>query len=222
MVDEYLAEDAGSKAAFFERVIGTAHTAGYLTSYLASWLPGPIGIASGIANGLMGVPECLEGTTLHRMMGAADQLSFKLLIGRSQVALLKAGAQYGAQFGTRAVAGAAVAAGGVAKKIASWAGQHHIVPMYMKGARKGLQIRLTHQQHVDIHRFIDEAGEQFNIPKRSHGRAAVEQWLRANPSQGPIQLRIALIEAYNRFDAVHGTNLTANLFQAIMHQQWLP
>lgn len=80
MVDEYLAEDAGSKAAFLERIIGGAATAAYVGAAILSNMPFPLAMAAGTV-GMMAlegeVPP--EAKTLAKVLGFA---SLGALVGK--------------------------------------------------------------------------------------------------------------------------------------------
>ncbi len=224
MVDDYLIEDAASKAAFLERVIGSVHTAAYVTTWLASWIPGPIGIIAGVANGMMGVPSSLEGTAALSIMSATEKVALGVNMGRFASSLLRAGTHYARHHGTRSATGV-LSSNGVARRINTWAGDHHIIPVYMRGLPGGTTYPLTHAQHVEIHNLIDRCGAPYGIPPRAGrtgGTARVTAWVNAHPDIGPTQMRAALIEAYSTFDGRHGTNLTALFFNEVMNQQWLP
>lgn len=74
MVDEYSADDAGSRAAFLERVIGGAKTSAYIGATLISMLPFPI-----ISNlGALGA-SALEGEVSPELAMAGKVLGFASL-----------------------------------------------------------------------------------------------------------------------------------------------
>ena len=59
---------------------------------------------------------------------------------------LRTGVKYVAQYGMRHAPGTATSAMHIAQQItkaATWAGEHHILPMYMGGAESGLTRALT-------------------------------------------------------------------------------
>ncbi|MBK7406254.1 MAG: hypothetical protein IPJ41_17020 [Phycisphaerales bacterium] len=109
MVDEYLAEDAGSKAAFIDRAIGFWHTAAYLGAYIASWLPFPPAMILGeIAMAAMGEPD----TALWNAVKGAEQELMALadMLGGIHIFAVETAAYYSDRFGSRSV-GTAVPGG---------------------------------------------------------------------------------------------------------------
>jgi hypothetical protein len=102
MVDEYLAEDAGSKAAFLERIVGPVHTVAYLTAYVASWLPFPIvGELGHLALSIMGEPGALARSDwwYHLKEGEAALGDFLHLIGEAALAAMETSIAYGHSYG---------------------------------------------------------------------------------------------------------------------------
>jgi hypothetical protein len=119
MVDDYLAEDAGSKAAFFERVIGTARAAAYIGAVIASTLPIPlpVGVAAFMA------ADALEGRVPPELAQARKVLGYVMLTGfvaRIGAAATRTGIHYVQQYGMRgAVTNLRTATVGIAKN--AWA-----------------------------------------------------------------------------------------------------
>jgi hypothetical protein len=75
MVDEFMAEDMGSKKAFLEGVIGGAHTVAYVGSYLAANLPfapGPIALVGEVGLLAMDEPEILRDSQTWQQIKAIE------------------------------------------------------------------------------------------------------------------------------------------------------
>lgn len=157
-------------------------------------------------------------------LGLAVASNAPIPIGRAAgvgIRAVRAAAGPSAKFAAAVTGRTVQLAGQTGRRLATWAGGHHLIPIYMRGALLGNRIPLTHVQHVEIHRLIDAAGKLYGIPTRSQGRAAVEAWLRANPVDGYIKMRAALIDAYSQFDRKHGTNTFALILKEMMDQTWM-
>ncbi|HMN39723.1 MAG TPA: GC-type dockerin domain-anchored protein [Phycisphaerales bacterium] len=128
IVDDFIAEDIGSKLAFLERVTSGAHTAAYVATYLGSWLPGPVGWASGAANVAMGMPDSIRGTWVETGMNAADAIAMLYGAGRigarAIMAATESAARYSERFGARAIAGAAAREEGAITRTIESAGRY--------------------------------------------------------------------------------------------------
>ena len=75
MVDEFMAEDMGSKKAFLEGVIGGAHTVAYVGSYLAAnlpFVPGPIALVGEVGLLAMDEPEILRDSQTWQQIKAIE------------------------------------------------------------------------------------------------------------------------------------------------------
>jgi hypothetical protein len=96
-----------------------------------------------------------------------------------------------------------------------WAGEHHLIPKYMRGGADWARTPLTHAQHVELHSLIDHASAARGIPKRADSAAKVDAWLRADPVNRPHELREALVEAYGAFDIRNGTNLLGDVMAEV-------
>jgi hypothetical protein len=104
IVDDYLAEDAGSKSAFFERIIGGAKTAAYVPAVLASQLPFPIGsIAGDLAADALegGMPPQLIAA--RKILGYANLAILTVTIAKIGITAVKAAMEYVVKHGARAV-----------------------------------------------------------------------------------------------------------------------
>jgi hypothetical protein len=100
------------------------------------------------------------------------------------------------------------------------AGLHHLIPMYLGGAKSGSTKYLTSTQHTRLHVLINQAGESRGIPKHSgpgNGRKGVTRWAAGlEPEVAEQKIRETLIEAYQRFDAEQGTNLFADMYHQLL------
>ncbi|MCL4742682.1 MAG: hypothetical protein KJZ54_10820 [Phycisphaerales bacterium] len=108
MVDEYLAEDAASKAAFLDRVVGGAHTAAYLTAYVMSWLPIPTAaIAGEVALAIMGEPDALARNDWWQdlKLGEEAVASVMRFVGVGQLAMMEMALSYAQSYGNRGAPG---------------------------------------------------------------------------------------------------------------------
>lgn len=99
IVDDYLAEDAGSKAAFMERIVGGSHTVAYLATYIASWVPIPVvALPAAGLNALLGVPDSLADNEVWQSIDRASILAGKVMLarifGKLTIAAVRSGAQY--------------------------------------------------------------------------------------------------------------------------------
>jgi hypothetical protein len=122
-VDEYLAKDAGSKAAFLERIVGGAHTTAYLATYIASWVPIPaIALPAAGLNALMGMPTSLAQNEawqmVERMGHYAGIAMLSRIVAQVGLAAARTGAHYVMQHGSRVAPGAPVSAIGVTARAA--------------------------------------------------------------------------------------------------------
>ncbi|MBK7406258.1 MAG: hypothetical protein IPJ41_17040 [Phycisphaerales bacterium] len=102
IVDDYLTEDAGSKAAFLDKAIGYWHTAAYMAAYIASWSKFPLGVLIGdAAMDAMGEPD----TALWLGFKAAEQevAEFMYLIGGIRLAAIETAVSYADQFGSKSI-----------------------------------------------------------------------------------------------------------------------
>jgi len=105
MVDEYLAEDAGSKAAFLERIIGGARTSAYVGATLISMLPFPI-----ISNLAALGASALEGEVspelamAGKMLGYASLGALSITISKVSYSAARTAISYVAKHGLRGTA----------------------------------------------------------------------------------------------------------------------
>jgi hypothetical protein len=130
LVDDYLAEDAGSKAAFFERVIGTARAAAYIGAVIVSTLPIPLP-ASVVAD--IGA-SALEGHVspqlrqFRRILGFASLAALGSTITKVGYHAFKAAAAYVAKHGWKRALFDATGLG------LAWRAHQWIVRKALKGA----------------------------------------------------------------------------------------
>lgn len=124
IVDDYIAEDAGSKAAFLERIVGGAKTAAYVGSVIMSVLPFPVSAAAGE----LGM-AALEGHVspelqmAAKIMGYASLGAASVIVGKIAYSAAKTATQYVMKYGMRAALGAALKHSpiGLAIRGAKWA-----------------------------------------------------------------------------------------------------
>jgi hypothetical protein len=121
LVDEYLAEDAGSKAAFLESVIGGFKTAAYVGAVLMSQLPFPIASIVGELGA-----DALEGNISPQLIAARKVLGYVVVgalmatIAKVAIHAIKTAVRYLATHG-RSIARALFEPGYLMKKAWSWA-----------------------------------------------------------------------------------------------------
>ena len=100
------------------------------------------------------------------------------------------------------------------------AGLHHLVPMYLGGAKDGATSYLNSAQHSRLHVLINEAVALRGIPKHSgpgNGTKGVDRWARdVGPEVAELKIREALIEAYQKFDAEQHTNLFPDMYRQLL------
>jgi hypothetical protein len=108
MVDDYLATDAASKAAFLSRVIGGAKTVAYVAAYVGQFFPGPVGFLSqGVLEALGESPDELNGTLVGDAIKITNESMQALaLLGEIQTISLEMSVHYAEKFSGFSVSGA--------------------------------------------------------------------------------------------------------------------
>jgi len=104
MVDAYLAEDAGSKAAFMGQIVSGARSAAYIASYIASILPFPApSLAGSLAMTMIGEPDELansEAWAAAKTVGNAINTAIALkFMGQATIAFFRTAKSYASTFG---------------------------------------------------------------------------------------------------------------------------
>lgn len=99
-------------------------------------------------------------------------------------------------------------------------GLHHLIPMYLGGAKSGAKRYLNSKQHSRLHVLINESGALRGIPKhsgRGNGRKGVDAWAEeVGQDHAEQKIREALLEAYQNFDAEQGTDLYTEMFSELL------
>jgi hypothetical protein len=105
LVDEYLAEDAGNKAAFLGQIVGAATTVAYLAATITSVLPVPlpVGIAADIAAGALEGHVSPALRQFRKILGYVALAAVTVMVAKVAVSAFRAAARYVARRGVRGV-----------------------------------------------------------------------------------------------------------------------
>ncbi|MBX3378439.1 MAG: hypothetical protein KF678_15705, partial [Phycisphaeraceae bacterium] len=104
MVDEYLAEDAGSKAAFLERISGGMQAAAFVGSLILSQLPFPVAMVAGELGA-----AALEGgvspelRALKKVLGEVNLARLMISVGKVAIHAAVSAIKYVVSHGLRAI-----------------------------------------------------------------------------------------------------------------------
>jgi hypothetical protein len=103
MVDDYLAESSGERAAFMERIVSAAQTAAYIGAVIASTLPLPlpVGILADIgADALEGQvsPELMK---MRKLLGLVSLTALTATVGKLSFSAIKTSVHYVIKHGMR-------------------------------------------------------------------------------------------------------------------------
>ncbi|MBX3408091.1 MAG: hypothetical protein KF869_15150 [Phycisphaeraceae bacterium] len=125
MVDEYVAEDMGSRRAFLERIVGGTHVAAYMGAYIASCTPMPVAMTLGtLALAYIDEPEFLGVSEAWQMTKAVGDTVSKLyllkVLGQAALSHSVAAHRMYIQHGSRGIASASVRAGRIAANGAAY------------------------------------------------------------------------------------------------------
>jgi len=201
MVDEYLAEDAGSKAAFMQSVMGGFDTIWHVTAQIAQLHPA---VAAAVA-----VFQLANGgpLTIARLLSIIPGGKVLGVLGRAFSSYSK---------GRHALRGARAFGDDVLEL-------HHVVPQFMLGWRSsGRVVTMTRREHDEYHRLLDRILSDRGMPVSYEGVERWRQWLRNNPGRGD-DVRVALVESVEQFkDATDGRHdLMGDLWIEMTRQQWM-
>ena len=175
MVDDFVAEDAASKAAFMEQLRGGFNSAAHIGWQVAQLHPA-VGIAMAGYNLATG------------QFGATDLLSF---VPGGNLGGKFAGRIFSSYYKAKKTVKAAREAGEIIER-------HHIVPMFMTGWAKGKVITLTPKHHDEYHELLRKALKKRTLPNENAGLDVWGPWLEKN-TQRHGEGREALIESVRDF-----------------------
>ena len=203
MVDDYLVEDASSKAAFLAGVYVGMETTAFIAGQILQLHPA-IGAAVGAYNIATGSGTIWDVLAIAGAGGARAAA----LIGRSVSSYYKA----------RRLMRAARAAGEFGDEILEL---HHVVPQFMGAWRRGRVVVLTADQHGQYHTILDNLLRNAdNMPRSNSGRDFWIDWLNANPGRMP-EIKGILFESVEQFRRQTGIDMTLDLFIELRRQGWL-
>jgi len=105
MVDDYIAESAGSTAAFMERIVGGAKVAAYVGAVVVSMLPFPVSaIAADIGANVLEGDMPPELVTARKYLGYVQLAAVGVMVGKIAYSAAKTAIQYVAKYGLRTIA----------------------------------------------------------------------------------------------------------------------
>lgn len=203
MVDDYLVEDAASRAAFLADVYVGMETTAFIAGQILQMHP-VIGASVGVYNIATGAGTIWDVLAI----GGAGSARAANLIGRSLSSYYKA----------RRLMKAARASGQFGDEILEL---HHVVPQFMGAWKRGRVVVLTQAQHRQYHAILDDLLRNAdNMPPSNAGRDFWIDWLGDNPGRMP-EVKGILFESVERFRRVSGVDMTMDLFIELRRQGWL-
>lgn len=198
MVDDYLAEDAGNKAAFMQEIMQGFNTVAHVAMQVAQLHPG-------VAIAVLGLRLITGQATLMDLLNALPVAG-------------KAGNLIGHAFGSywkgRAAMRAARKAGHFADDVYEL---HHVIPQFMTGWAKGRAVILTRAQHQQYHRILDDVLRESRLPVAENGTNAWRQFLLNNPER-LHDVRAALVESVERFKSATNVDMMGDLVTEMTRQ----
>jgi hypothetical protein len=199
MVDDYLAEEAGSRAAFMQDLIDGFNTTGYIALQVAQLYP-PIGFAVSVYNLATGSGSVVDALAVG--LPVVGKLTG--VLGRSFDSYWK---------GRRAMRAArrASAFGDAVLEL------HHVVPQFMGGWLRGRVVVLTRTQHQRYHAILSGLLERARMPPMNSGAAAWEQWMSRNAARFD-EVRATLVESVEVFKSESGIDMMGDLWIAMTQQ----
>jgi hypothetical protein len=202
-VDDFIAEDAGSKAAFLNNVIGAARTTGYILGTIAQMHPA-VGIAVAAYNIGSGQGSVWDVVAIVGGGGAS-------LIGKT----------IGAAVRTEALTAGAVKIGSRLLGVTGheW---HHIIPRFLGGADDALQMLLPVEKHREFHAILRTKLKEIGLENAGNwSKADWARWMKAEAGNAEKALG-KLMDACVEFDDRHGYGLVSKLASALKQQGFAP
>ena len=197
IVDEYLAEDAASKAAFLEKLVGEFNTVGHVLGQIAQLHP-----SVGFAVSAVQLANCQ--VNLATVLGILPGTKLSVNVGKL----------FGSYYTGKRLMKGLRTFGPFADDALKLL---HLVPKFMGGWKKGAVTVLPHFLHKQYLKILDEILKLKKIPASNPTKQRWADWFAANPS-GRDKFAEALFESTRRFRKASGIDMTGDLVKEMARQ----